>query len=396
MSHIDDSKTIYTDDGIAIPWLNKTYENYLDKTTLIFGASNSGKSTIIEEILYFCKDYIPNVIVIAPRTSDKAYRKKLPARCIKEDLTKDKLQKIWDRQFYYTQVYNIANDLPTLSSLFCKSPDRQSMVMVQAIAKAASRKINEINQSPTLDFAAKKTQTIAIEESRNKKINILYKQTIRKYKSYLEKQDLSDKEKIALEYLDINPRLMLIIDDCSEKFKGWMKFFKKPEANIFESIFYKGRWQFITLIIGMHDDKLVDTELRKNSRVTIFTTSQALVASINKTQSGYTPQEKKDALKMAGRIFASEDRGIKTYQKFCYIREDPHPFRYTIANLYPEFRLGCPSLYELVAKMPKLDDNLENNPFLKDIVDDRASGKPKPKKKPLSDMQKRKPRLKYD
>jgi hypothetical protein len=372
----DESKTIYTNDGIAIPWFSKSYDNYLDKTTLIFGGSGSGKTKIIEEILHLCKDHIPNYIVIAPKTSDKDYRSKLPPRCICEDLTKKKLQNIWERQYYFTQVYNKANNIGILEKLFNRTPDRQALVMVRAIIQRAKDCMDIIEKSPTLDFGQKKSQKNAIEELMQKKIKHLFKKTIRQYREVLEKAELSDDEKVALEFLDINPRLMIIIDDCSEKFKGWMKLFKKGETNTFESIFYRGRWNFITLVIGAHDDKLLDTEFRKNARNTIYTSSQALVSSMNKSQSGFTAQEKKQASKIAERLFTSEDHGIKTYQKFCYVRESLTPFKYTIANLYPDFRLGAASLWELTNKMPKSDDGIENNPFLAEIVDDRSgSGK---------------------
>jgi predicted ATPase len=51
----DDTRDLKTPGGIVVPWLEKTADNYLDKTTFIFGGTGSGKSTIIEEILYLCK-----------------------------------------------------------------------------------------------------------------------------------------------------------------------------------------------------------------------------------------------------------------------------------------------------------------------------------------------------
>ena len=114
----NDNKAIFTNKGEPIKWFDKSAKSFLDKTTLVFGGSGSGKTTIIEEILYLCKDSIPNYIVVAPKTSDTAYRGKLPGRCIKEDLTKSKLQKIWQRQYYFTQLYNTANDVNILESLF--------------------------------------------------------------------------------------------------------------------------------------------------------------------------------------------------------------------------------------------------------------------------------------
>ena len=368
MSKIDETKTIYTDDGTPLPWLEKDVNYYLDKTTLIFGGSGSGKTTLIEEILHICKKFIPNYLVIAPKTSDHAYRKKLPANCIKEDLTKSLLQKIWTRQVNATQIYGIANDTNILAGLFEKCPDKKAFVMAKAIMHRAETYINDVKNSTVINFAQKKSQISTVEEMRNNRIMHIYKTTIITHKDYLMGQQLNDKEKIALEYLNFNPRLMIIIDDCSEKFKGWMKLFKPNEANIFECVFYKGRWNFITFIFAAHDDKLVATELRRGSRVTVFANSQSLMACMNRTQSGYTKQERNDAMKFAAKIFTPADAKIKSHQKLCYIREDNIPFRYTIADLYPEFTLGCTPLYDLTNKLPKLADKLEDNPYLKSII----------------------------
>jgi hypothetical protein len=368
MSSAPDDKSIFTKEGDEIRWMPKDINLYLDKTTLLFGGTFSGKTTIIEEILYLTKEYIPNYLVVASENSKKAYQNKLPARCIKKDLSKKKLQKIWDRQFYTTQLYNTANDITVLESLFNKVPDRESIVMLNAIKKRADECVRTIESSPNLNFAQKKSQKTAIEDLLTKRIKELYKSAIKKNQTYLENMRLTAHEKIALEYLELNPRLMIILDDVTDKFGTWMAYFKKSEINPFNSIFYQGRHNYITLVFAAHDDKIVDTELRKNSRVTIYTTSASLMTSIDKKSNGYTKKEKKEADHMAAALFGSEDNGIKTHQKLCYIREDPHPFRYTIANLYPDFTLGCTPMRDMTSKMPKKDDQLTTNPFIKDLL----------------------------
>lgn len=363
-----DDKTIYTAEGNPIPWFHKDVNSHLDKTTLIYGGTGSGKTTIIEEILYLLRDYVPNFVVIAPRTSDAAYRRKLPARCIKEDFTKERLQTLWNRQYYATQLYNTANDINILESLFQMAPDREGTVMLEAIKRKAANLIKVIDVSPNLDFGQKKAQKTAIEELQIKKIKLIYRDAVRKHRAIIEKNPgLTAQQKIALDYLDFNPRLCLIIDDCSEKFQVWMRFFKKNEVNPFESIFYKNRWNYLTLVFAAHDDKLVNTELRKNSRVTIYTNSQALVTSINRAGNGFTPKEKKEAMQYAAKIFGDDDKSVKTHQKMCYVREDPHPFKYIIANQYPDFSLACTPIRIMVSKMPKKEDNLAANPFVKDL-----------------------------
>jgi Cdc6-like AAA superfamily ATPase len=120
----DDAKTIYTNDGIPIRWFNKDVDDYLDKTTLIYGGTGSGKTTIIEEILYKVRYMIPAFLVIVPSTSSHYYTAKLPERCVKEDLTKRKLEQIWQRQSSLTQIYKIANNIKNLARVFEKVADR--------------------------------------------------------------------------------------------------------------------------------------------------------------------------------------------------------------------------------------------------------------------------------
>lgn len=367
----DDDKTIYTDgkEHIGIKWLNHTADDYIDKTTLIFGGSGSGKTTMIEEIMYICKEFIPNYLVIAPKTSDHAYRKKLPARCIKEDLTKKLLKQIWSRQVNLTQVCSVANDMEILERLFARIPDRNYKLIVDVMSKRAADFITSIENSD-LSFADKKSRITLLEDLKTRQIKRTYKEAVSKNKEFLEKQQgLSGKERTALEYIDTNPRLMLIIDDCTEKFQGWMKFFKKGvEDNIFEKIFYKGRWNNITLLFAGHDDKPVDAELRKNARVIKYGTGQALIASLNKAGNAFNRTEKKNGEAIAAKIYSGEESGIKTHKKVCYLRDDPFPWRYTIANIHEDFTLGSDSLYNLVKKMPKTEEKLETNPYVKNIL----------------------------
>ena len=369
-----DNKNLTTKEGDIIPWLEKDYNNYLDKTTLIFGGTGSGKTTIIEEILYLLKDHIPNFIVIAPKTSDSTYKSKLPARCIKEDFTKQQLKQLWDRQYAVTDIYNIANKFEILEELFNMIPNRESIIMIESIKRKALQKIKEIETS-FLDYGQKKAQKLAIEESQKKHIKTIYKDTIRKNSFVLKSNlNLTAQQMIAIEYLDFNPRLGLIIDDSSEKFQKWMSYFKKNEDNIFGSIFYKNRWNYLTLIFAAHDDKVINPEFRKNSRVTIYTGSVSLVTSLNRQGNGYTTKEKKDTMRYATRVFSNDEKSnIKTHQKLCYIREDAHPWKYTIAEPPPDFKLGCNPTIELIANMPSNNENnLKENPLAKKIIEEQT------------------------
>jgi hypothetical protein len=379
MYTIMSDRTIYTKDGDPIPYFYGSVDDYVDRTVLLFGGSGKGKTTVIEHILYTVKDHIPNYLVITPRTSDKTYRKKLPARCIKEDLTKHMLTQIWDRQSNITQIYETANDVDVLASLFDKCPDRRALVMIKAIKQRAFDSVRAIDAS-SMNFATKKDQKAHIEELQLKKVTMLYKASIRQMRQKLSNMQLSDKETVCLTYLDINPRLMIIIDDCSEKWQMWQKMFGKDEINPFNSIFFRGRHNNISLVFAAHDDKLIDTGLRKGARVTVYCGSKALMASIGKSGSGFTSQDKKLAQRMATEIFNEDDSNVKSHKKLCYVATASSPWMYHVADLHPEYDLGCEPLRELVDKMPKKEDNLTENPFLKGLISQKE--KPKNKRPP--------------
>lgn len=361
-----DDKTIYTSNGIAIPWFERESNIFLDYTTFIFGGTGSGKTTIIEEILWYIKNECPFYLFICPVTSMKAYKNKIHPRCMKEDLSKELLIRIWERQFHLTQIYETANNFDTMMSVFNKRPSRESKVMMLAIEKSASEHMSRVQKS-NMEFSYKKAQITKIEEMLLKGKTKILKDFIKKHKETLLTLDLSRQENIAVEFVSLNPKMCLIIDDCTEKLEGWMKYFKKGEENILERILFRGRHNNITLIIAAHDDKFIPTQLRKNARVTYFTQSSALQASLNKSGSGYSGKIKKKIELMGDTIFNDEKEKIRTYRTFVMIKNDTKPERYTIANVYPELKLGSDKLYELANKLPKKSDALDDNPYLEQL-----------------------------
>ena len=132
-----------------------------------------------------------------------------------------------------------------------------------------------------------------------------------------------------------------------------------------KEIFYEGRQYFITTIITTQDDKEIDSELRKNSMINIFTTAQTATAAFERSSNSY-PKHVKDRSKYCiEAIFKQEPGKPQHYQKLVYIQNLTDPFRYTIADLYDEFRMCSDSIWEFENRLSSKDkdDSLENNPF---------------------------------
>ena len=71
--------------------LEKQYDYFLNKTTILFGATNSGKTTILLEMLYLLKDKIPSIFVFCPTSdSNKSFEGIVPDPFIWKDININK------------------------------------------------------------------------------------------------------------------------------------------------------------------------------------------------------------------------------------------------------------------------------------------------------------------
>ena len=362
----DEDKTIFTSHKKPIYWLPKHVSTYLHKTVLIIGGSGSGKTITIEEGLYLLKDHVPNIIVFTPESSSKYYKGKVADKCIKHDITAKRLIDIWTRQKQITEVYNIANNILILESIFKLFYDGETGELINVLKQKSEESERLINNS-NLDFGQKKSQKITVKEALEKQLMRLYKDSIRKNKDLImrRKNELTPMQKTAIEYLDLNPELVVVIDDLSEQFKGVVRSFSKAKDNPIAAIFFKCRHNHLTFVFGVHEEKYVDTELRKNAHLTIYADVASFTAAISKESNGFNKLDRKDLTIYADCVFTAQ-KGIKNHKKFCVLRGDPHPYRYTIADAWPDFELGCAPLKQLINKMPSSDEKILSNPFIKD------------------------------
>ena len=357
---MSEDRSLFLSDRTKLRWLTKSHNDYLNKTTIIYGRTNSGKSTIIEEIMYLCKDFIPTVFVVAPtNSSNNAYTDKIPSQFILKELDVEWLDKFLSRQKNSAGVYINANKIDILKTMFVRIADDTALALEISIVKKAHSSIMYIEES-SMEFIEKKKQKAQILVDRDDMLRKLYKTSIRHNKVSLEQRsDLNKSEKAALNFLDFNPNVLLILDDCASKFK---KMYKKSSA--IKEIFYEGRHYFITLIISSQDDKEIDSELRKNTTISIFTTAQSATSNFDRTSNGYPKHEKIRAKLCTEIVFKQDDNDIRHYQKLVYIQNQSDPFRYTIADIHDDFKMGSKPMWDYSEKIKSKRDNLnKDNPL---------------------------------
>lgn len=347
----EQSKDLLLEDGSTLKWFKRSHENFLNKTTLIYGRTNSGKSTIIDEIMFLCKEYIVGIFVICQSSvtpTSSPYYKKIPTNCIKTGVTKEWLESIMEIQKGRAAIFKTANDINVLKKV-CKKLQNPSVKQNEFLIISETEKcIQSIKSNNKLDFAAKKEQITHVESIRDINLINVYKNAIRKYNVTLESRtDLLEDEICCIKFIDFNPNLMIVYDDCAAMFKKWVK-----DSTIIKEMFYNGRHYFITQIIGLQDDKEADSELRKNALVSIFTTAQASTGNFSRASNSYSPSEKTRSSQCIKRIFNSDTQSMtKNYKKLVYLQQSNDPFAYMIANLYDDFRMGCDALWEIDDKI---------------------------------------------
>jgi hypothetical protein len=340
------SKDLVLDDGTTLKWFERSCKTYLDGVTLVYGRRGSGKSTVVKEIMYLCRDAIPIIYVISQSSvTNDDYTGVVPPSFILSNITPEWLERLLSQQKGRALLYKNANNPENLKRVFNRVRTDRQLAYEQYVIAESEKSIIKIEQSHVLDQAEKNNKIKAIRDKAKEMLRDLYKNTIRSQRHHLSKiPDLTSEELCCVNFVDYLPHMLLIFDDCAANFKKWAK-----SAPSIKEIFYNGRHYKITLIITAQDDKEIDPELRKNAIVSIFTAAQLASGNFGKAANGYPKHERKRAELCVSKVFApTGDKDKKNINKLVYIQGgDGDPFAYMVAEDYGPFKMGCSGMWTL-------------------------------------------------
>lgn len=326
---------------MSVPDLEITHEKFLDKTSLILGESGTGKSVIIVDMLHALRPHIDQILVIAPtdrqnHTYDGGI---VPLPFIHYTITPQLLTSIWARQEALSSVYTRSNDKKVLAQLFSRIPTARRRAVDEAIIEVTSRLRNTERElaGTGLDESQMKAKIGDLRSECDKFILQVHKTFITRETQYLASLDLSEDEVFSLKYHGMNPRIVIIFDDCTD-------LIKKYRANdVMQKIFYQGRHSFITAILAVHTDKALDAELKKNAAVTIFTEQPCAAGYITRPSTNLDKEAQARALAACKIAFGDPTRPFqklayvrheKKYYKFCAERRSGFSFGSTIVKTF--------------------------------------------------------------
>ncbi len=238
----------------VIPVLKFDHSRFLDKSVILYGASGSGKSVVIVDILFSLKDHIEQIIVVSPtdRQNHTYDRGVVPLPCIHYTITEGLLDNIWSRQEALVSTYTRANDATILRKLFDRIPNntkaRDQINVINNKLREHGSEIGRTGVNPDLA----KAKLSEMESTGGKLILLIFKQSIKENRKMLSEIQLSKEERYTLKYFDMNPRIVVIFDDCTDLL---LKHRKHP---VIQKMFFQGRWAFMTILIACHTDLIPD------------------------------------------------------------------------------------------------------------------------------------------
>ena len=358
--------SLITDDGIEIPMFEKKYKSFLNKSIILYGSSGSGKSMIMRDILYILKDHIPNVVVIAPTNNlNHSYDGIIPSQLIFAEVTEDLIKNIFKRQKGVVNIYNMINNISKLEQIYIKIAKNDDNIIKSKIERGYYTIKNKYDQNNNIHISEKKIKLQELDSLHKDKMKEFYKKVINKYRNLINTNDnykriFDDIELKIINFININPSMLLIIDDAAVSANIWCKYQEVKE------LFMNGRHWKMTFMISFQDDKLLDSSLRKNAFINIFTAETICNAYFNRSANNFTPQEKKKMAKLANFVFNDPKLKDKNYKKMIHIKDKIPNIYYTIADYVDDFKFGSLHLHQLCNKVKK-DNEITDSEFDEEI-----------------------------
>lgn len=328
-----------------------TVKAFFQKNTMIYGATETGKTVIIHDILHTLLDVIPSIVVISTtKHLNMAFEGIVPDYLYLDSFDEAKIDEIFSKQDERVKLYKTTKDLDKLFSLFKRVAD-SSMRTIDVQIKALFESTTESINNSELSISEKKKERRRLIALKDSRLEELYKKCIRRRRSLLLNLRLSHDDKMMIKYLDIDPNLVIVFDDVTAEFT-------KPfqHSNAMKRLYTMGRWMMITSIVAIHDDTNIETSVRKGVHNNIYTTPNCATSFFTNKANSFTPQDRKKYMQIISRIFNSTEDTISKYTKLIYIRnptEGNEVVQSYLATEHEDFRFGCSALWEIAEKIKR-------------------------------------------
>lgn len=368
-------ESVATASGREVSPIALRAEHLLNRSITLFGPSRTGKTVATKAIMKILSPHVEQVLVVSPtEPSNQSYAGFVAPPLIHYSLgrldpavSRDSpikagtrfLELIWKRQEMLSSMWKVANNLENLQTLFeivaRKHNVRKTRELLDHLQEKKRRALRNIAVAHQNDPATFEKRRDDVNEKYDEFLSLVYKRELAHHVADLWGKKLDKNVRATLEYIFINPRLLIIFDDCAAELKPF------NNKEILRKMFYQNRHVNITVVICCQDDTDLPPNLRKNSFICVYT--DPLVATTyfqrNKFPKG-TQQFINEAIPL---VF---DKTNHPFRKFVFIREDPegrHYYHITF-KAPSKFVFGSTPLRELCDQVQTNTQTFDTaNPF---------------------------------
>jgi energy-coupling factor transporter ATP-binding protein EcfA2 len=349
--------------------------DFLDKSVALYGPSGSGKTVVMTHIMELIQPHVEVAIIVSPQEpTNQSYKGIVdpqlihfrfflpdPSASKKENHAegaKRFLNAIWQRQealLYYTAI---ARDPENIKALLkrLKSVSRDDYEAHCDLKSRIAQKKKEMEQKLRHNVSEKE-----------------YKETMARvsdylddceYKSYSDKMqknlaklwalNLTSDERNALARSKVNPRILLVLDDCAAELSPIMK------LEIFKKFMYQGRHCKVTLMVAAQDDTDLDSKIRKNFFRSVFCTRVVADACFGRKSNNYPKHYVEYVRALSDPVFKNE----LEFKKLIYFRLEEKFYWIRARKPAGELKFCSSAVRELCKKVAQKGPQMDkSNPF---------------------------------
>lgn len=317
-----------------VPEIKLSADIFLNKSTVIYGVTKTGKSKIIRNMLKLLSADVTQVCVISPndqQNKDYSGDGLVPSPLIHYAFDINLVKEVFQRNEMMAAIYFKANDVKTIEKLFKRLNIDFLNNVIEQVMRLKDTHIQAAEDRYLYDIERKLSEVRRIEENCAEVIAKLYKTFIKKYRNLLDVKKLSDDEQYCLQYLDFNPQMVVVWDDCGAVLNS----LSKEERKIVVEYFVRNRHALVTTVVAVHGDKQIHKDFRLNAFNSMFTDKATASAYFDYKENQFDSEIKKIAKRAISFI---HDKKVGN-QKIIFMREDREFKRFT-AELISGFRFG--------------------------------------------------------
>ena len=364
------------EENLVIPRLKKGLLTFLNKSVIFYGPSGSGKTILMKDYMYIMRKLFPIVFAFAPTNYEKHdFDKVVPIPLVFEEFGLADIKNVYQRQRAAASIYNTANDLAVLKSLFHKVADARARQFAGRMMVLREKARKQTEETYASDVAIRKAKIEEIEDMFKNKLIRFFKQVITPKVKRLNQMNLSKEERYAIEYINFNAHILVVFDDATDEILSIIKEGKKKKKGeeqgkneeTVKSFFFKGRWAYITHWYAFHDDAGLDAGIRKNAFYSIFTDKSTALTFFQRPANGFGALEKKRAEAIINAVF--DEKQAPEWSKLVYSRIEKK-FYYVVADPREDFQKCAKIVRQYCDKSGRKGAAVDtSNPYLSRFTD---------------------------